>query len=76
MQPDTLHRINDSLENLAKPSKSGPKQEHQSIALQNVARRIKLLFGSEFGLHLYSTPGIGTDVRIILPKIQKRNLTL
>lgn len=74
MSPAILRRINESLQNLTESPKAREKQEHQSIALQNVARRIKLLFGSEYGLHLYSTKEIGTDVHIILPKIQKRNL--
>ncbi len=75
MTPAILRRINESLQNLAGSPRTNDSQEHQSIALQNVARRIKLLFGSEYGLHLYSTKEIGTDVHIILPKIQKRNLT-
>lgn len=76
MAADILRYINESLEKLTEPPKTDFGQEHRSIALQNVARRIKLLFGSNYGIHLYSTPGIGTDVRIILPKIQKRNLIL
>ena len=39
------------------------------IALRNVAQRIKLLFGEEYGLQLYSTPDVGTEVRIHLPKL-------
>lgn len=37
------------------------------IALPNVNRRIKLLFGEEYGLKVLSTLGLGTDVEIILP---------
>lgn len=38
------------------------------IALPNANRRIKLLFGKEYGMQVMSTLGLGTDVEIILPK--------
>ncbi|MEY8389129.1 sensor histidine kinase [Oscillospiraceae bacterium 38-13] len=37
------------------------------IALPNVSRRIKLLFGEDCGLRVMSTLGLGTDVEIWLP---------
>lgn len=37
------------------------------IALFNVNQRIKLTFGAEYGLQIYSTEGIGTDIEIIIP---------
>ena len=37
------------------------------IALPNVNRRIKLLFGEDYGLYVMSTLGLGTDVEISLP---------
>ncbi len=82
MPPERLHQINSSLQNLTSQQPHSHAEspahdkEHKSIALYNVARRIRLLFGNDYGIHLYSTPDIGTDVQIILPKIQKRNLTL
>ena len=39
------------------------------VALVNVDDRIRLLFGSEYGLHVFSIPGSGTDVEITLPAI-------
>jgi two-component system sensor histidine kinase YesM len=48
---------------------SDEKNARGGIALRNVAQRIKLLFGEEYGLQLYSTPGVGTEVVINLPKI-------
>ncbi len=41
--------------------------ERNGIALMNVNTRIKLLFGENYGLHLYSAYGAGTDVMISLP---------
>jgi len=39
------------------------------IALLNVNNRIKLLFGDEYGVYLYSKLGVGTDVELTLPLI-------
>ncbi len=43
-------------------------QKHTGIALKNVAQRIKLLFGNEYGLTVFSTQGVGTNVVITLPR--------
>lgn len=40
-----------------------------SIGLTNVNARIKLLFGDEYGIILFSMPGAGTNVQISLPII-------
>ena len=45
------------------------------IALVNVNNSIHLLFGEEYGIHVYSMPEIGTDVKIRIPVIYSdRNL--
>jgi two-component system sensor histidine kinase YesM len=56
-RPDRLERSNDS---------------RGGIALKNVNSRIKLLFGEEYGIHIYSQIDIGTDVRITLPVVKER----
>lgn len=43
--------------------------QYRGIALRNVNSRIKLLFGQDYGIHVFSTIGIGTDVRLTLPLI-------
>lgn len=53
------------------------KEDRQSvhsngIALYNVNQRIKLAFGNEYGINIYSTQGIGTDVEIIMPIMMDR----
>ncbi|HWP52380.1 MAG TPA: sensor histidine kinase [Clostridia bacterium] len=45
------------------------EQEKGGLALVNVNNRIRLLFGEEYGLHVFSIPGVGTDVEITLPAI-------
>lgn len=39
------------------------------IALLNVNNRLKLIFGDEYGLYVYSKPEAGTDVEITIPFI-------
>jgi two-component system sensor histidine kinase YesM len=41
---------------------------HTGIALKNVSQRIKLLFGEEYGIYIFSTEGVGTNVKITLPR--------
>lgn len=47
----------------------GIKSEYnwQSIGLKNVNDRIKYLYGEEYGIEITSTPGIGTNVHIVMP---------
>ena len=61
--------MNERLEKSA-GAMSHQEPEHKGgIALVNVNNRIHLLFGEEYGLHVFSMPGIGTDVEITLPAI-------
>lgn len=39
------------------------------LGLPNVQKRIKLNFGNEYGMTIKSTPGIGTEVRMVFPII-------
>ena len=67
MSEETLEMINGKL---GKGSIRIAEQETRGgVALVNVDNRIRLLFGDEYGLHVYSIPGVGTDVEISLPLI-------
>lgn len=46
----------------------------KSLALTNIQCRIRSIFGEMYGLHMYSIKGMGTDVEIMLPRIE--NITL
>lgn len=46
-----------------------PENSYGNIALKNVSRRIKLIFDDEYGLQIYSTIEIGTNVHLVLLKI-------
>ena len=43
------------------------RKTRHGIALYNISSRIKLLFGEEYGIHVYSMKGVGTDFYIFLP---------
>ncbi len=47
----------------------GRKEEYQwnSIGLKNVHDRIRFLYGVQYGISLFSTPELGTAVKITLP---------
>lgn len=70
-----LQELNNSLnEILFKPKEKyemhkerEKRNGHTGIALKNVSQRIKLLFGEEYGIYIFSTPGVGTNVKITLP---------
>lgn len=69
MSEELTEKINERLNRVAISYVSEDKQRNGGIALNNVNRRIKLLFGEEYGMHLLSNLNIGTDVRIVLPLI-------
>lgn len=45
----------------------GKGQPGRSVGLSNVARRLQLHYGPEYGLEIDSTPENGTCVRVQLP---------
>ncbi len=74
MEEESLDRINYGLQHLSIVNMPEDyKNKKGGIALNNVCRRIKLLFGEEYGIHVYSMAGVGTDVRITLPIVKKEH---
>lgn len=69
MDEASLARMNERLEKSGRAFASQNTETKGGIALVNVNNRIHLLFGEEYGLHVFSMPGIGTDVEISLPAI-------
>lgn len=69
MDEETLLRLN---KRLGRGNLTIAKQESSrkgGLALANVDNRIRLLFGDEYGVHVFSVPGVGTDVEISIPAI-------
>ncbi len=69
MDEGTLAMLNERLSKSGLSYQDGREGSKGGLALTNVNHRIHLLFGEEFGLHVYSMPGMGTDVEISLPLI-------
>lgn len=69
MDAAALAKMNERLGKSGKVLAEQRGEEKGGIALVNVNNRIHLLFGEEYGLHVYSMPGVGTDVEITLPAI-------
>lgn len=68
--PDTLLQMQNALRTQGQLEMHKSSEHGNGIALYNVNQRIKLLFGEAYGLHIYSTKGMGTDVEIWLPKVE------
>jgi len=51
----------------------GQELTNAGYGIQNVDQRIKLYYGNEYGVTLFSRAGIGTTVRIVIP-LQKRTV--
>ncbi|MCR4705433.1 MAG: histidine kinase [Lachnospiraceae bacterium] len=64
---DKLAPLNEKLEKMYMGDESVNDTGKGGIALINVNSRIRLLLGEEYGIHIFSTAGLGTEVRITLP---------
>lgn len=62
-----LERINHALASNT-PIESS-KDNRISVGLSNVNSRIKFNYGDMYGIHIYSTQGIGTNVQLNLPLV-------
>ncbi len=71
MEDYMVEHINQKLRGLAIEESPEDKQKKGGIAILNVNNRIKLLFGDEYGIVVYSHLGSGTDVDISLPLVLK-----
>lgn len=67
MDEETLTKLNRKLGKSSGPLASQEEEKRGGIALVNVNNRIHLIFGDEYGIHVYSVPQSGTDVEITLP---------
>lgn len=69
MSETVLHSLMEKLDRTADPvSEDG---SGHSIGLENVNTRIKLRYGSEYGICVSSIPDIGTEFTIVLPLLSK-----
>ena len=67
MSPEKLASISEFIRQDPQPNEERTYVRGTGIGLRNVNRRIGLLFGTPYGLTIYSTPGSGTDVVVRIP---------
>ncbi len=74
MDGETLSEVNKRIKSSGQffDNKNDDIPRRIGIALPNINKRIQLLFGDEYGLNMYSTRNIGTDVEIMLPANYER----
>jgi len=55
---------------------SGSKiiNHRENVGILNVSQRVKLIYGSQYGLELQSEQGSGTRARILLPVLMPDHL--
>lgn len=64
MEEEQVNRINHEIR-FGTARKDG--RNRRGIALRNVHERIRLLFGKDYGIQIFSILGVGTEVRIMMP---------
>lgn len=69
MDESTLWELNRKLRKDSSTVSYQQSETKGGIALANVNNRIHLIFGEEYGMHVYSIQGEGTDVEISLPAV-------
>lgn len=68
MNSEDLEKLNEHISQNTRIEKKDSK--HGGLALVNVNKRIKMMYGDSYGLTYYSAPGIGTEAEITMPFIQ------
>ena len=72
MGEDQLRELNAKLRLGAQEPDSSEHGRKGGVALTNVNNRIRLIFGEEYGIHVYSLLGQGTEVEISIPYTTQR----
>ncbi len=70
VEQDVLDSINSSFVDWRAVKVYERESSGTGIALTNVNSRIKMMYGEDYGLYMYSTKGYGTTIEILLPFIE------
>lgn len=73
MNRETLDKLNAKLGSKEEEVKNYAQPEKGGVALVNVNNRIHLMFGEEYGMHVYSLENVGTSVELSIPVIYNEN---
>ncbi len=60
-------QLNEMIQGLETPPEKRPRLSRQGMGVRNVHERIRLYFGSEYGLTCISSPSEGTRIRVKMP---------
>ena len=73
MSEEQLERLRESIQVQAKREEDvlASSEKEGGYGLQNVNERIKIYFGTQYGLSIESKQGEGTTVNVVIPKIQE-----
>lgn len=64
MSEETLEKLNFQ----AVPGENG--ERHHGVGIRNICDRLNLIYGNDCSLRVYSAPGAGTQVSLVLPRIE------
>lgn len=70
MEEEKVVELNERLKGLSMDDVDPKTDKQGGIAILNVNNRIRLLFGEEYGIYVYSQKDAGTDVEITLPLVK------
>ena len=73
MNRETLEKLNAKLGSKEEVVQNYTQPEKGGIALVNVNNRIHLIFGEEYGMHVYSLENVGTTVELTIPAVTNEN---
>ncbi len=73
MGPDVLRQLNEKLGSKEEELRDITHEEQGGIALTNVNNRIHLIFGEEYGMHVYSVEGQETTVELTIPAMTEES---
>jgi two-component system sensor histidine kinase YesM len=71
MDIDQFQKLNEALATNV-PLKGKKSGSGGSIGLLNVNERIKMTYGNDYGIKIFSAENVGTNVEIILKSIKKK----
>ena len=71
IEDDGVGMTEEDLENLVRNLKDDTQMpDRNHVGLKNVDRRIRLVFGDEYGITVESKKDAGTCIKILIPKIE------
>ena len=73
MDMETLRQLNNKLGSKEEELRDITHEERGGIALTNVNNRIHLIFGEEYGMHVYSVEGEETTVALTIPVVTEES---